>query len=102
MKTEKRTFRHKWVGGYILVTEYKQVFISKEIVWYKYVVKRRDGTVIEEHRRRGVTREYVDERIAYFQSITQEHFSAILAAEKSFNARKSYLPNTQVRAWSVS
>ena len=74
----------EWLGGTITVTKSTPQFDSSDgPVWYNYVVKRTSGEVVEDSRLRGVDREIVDQRVEYYQSLSQETVDAIVDAVKT-------------------
>jgi translation elongation factor EF-G len=76
--------RVKWLGGTIIITKCTPEFQESDgPLWYNYVVKRTNGEVVEDSRARGVDRAVIDERIEYFQSLSQETVDAIKDAVKT-------------------
>lgn len=98
----KRTITFGWAGGKILVTEYEQRFKENAIVWYKYVVKRINGTIVEEMKRRGVDFCTILDRLDYYGSLDEAECTKIRECDQRYGRQRTYLPESGgVRAWSV-
>jgi hypothetical protein len=98
----KSTTEQPWAGGKIIITEYEQKFKETSYFWYKYVVKRSNGTIVEESKKVSCTLRTVTERTLYFQSLTEEECKEMRECDERFGRKKSYLPGSDVKAWAVS
>jgi len=87
--TTKETETIDWAAGYITVNTYTQKFIDTELKWYRYIVKRRNGTVVEINL--FLSREQVDARIEYYQSISKREGKKILQCSIRYSKQKRYL-----------
>ena len=91
-----------WSGGKIIITEYEQKFEDNSNFWYKYVVKRSDGTIVEECKRVSIPLRLIVERIMYFQDIPEELATEMRECHQRYGKQKSWLAVGTNRGWSVS
>ena len=81
----------EWLGGTIKVVKSAYTFDLGNLVWYNYVVKRHNGEVIEDSMYRGVNKEFVDERVAYYRGLDKERVEQIIIAVQRTPAGEHHL-----------